>query len=477
MPNLTRRSRTVAVLGAALSTAAVGAMLTSAGASSHREAPMISEDPVADNTDVYAFVAPDAPDHVTIIVNSIPFQQPAGGPNFYNFGRDVLYEIEIDNNGDTFTDIEYEFRFRTVVKDDGTYLYNTGPVSVADGEYENLNVQQYFSVVEERDGYETVLAEDLLVPPNNVGPRSTPDYAQLAAAAVHEVALPDGGGTMKVFAGQRDEVFPVDLGSIFDLGGLRPLNPAHLVPLDAEEGVNGATGVNVHSIAIQVPKEHILREGEPVIGVHATNYRRQQRTLESGTGQAFTDGPWVQISRLGNPLVNEVVIPLADKDTFNFTEPEDDGMFLDYVQNPGIADLLPALYPGAFECYPTAPREDLVTIFLTGVPGLNQPADVVPSEMLRLNTSIDPTPFDQQDPMGLLAGQSDGFPNGRRLVDDVVDIELQAIAGATPLGACDGVAPNNLLGDGVVGNDLPYLDQFPYLPHPHPGYDNTSVGS
>lgn len=274
MSRTTRRPRTWAVLGAGLTTATLGAMLSSAGASSHREAPMIAEDPVADNTDVYAFVAPDAPDHVTIIANSIPFQEPAGGPNFYNFGRDVLYEIEIDNDGDAHTDVEYEFRFKTVIKNDETFLYNTGPVAFADGDYTNLNIQQYYTIVEERDGHKTTLAEDLIVPPNNVGPRSTPDYDQLAAAAVHEVALPGDGGALKVFAGQRDEVFAVDVASIFDLGGLRPLNPAHLVPMDAEDGVNGTSGVNVHTIAIQVPKEHIVRDDEPVIGVHAANYRR-----------------------------------------------------------------------------------------------------------------------------------------------------------------------------------------------------------
>lgn len=449
--------------------ALVVSMVATAVGSSHREAPFIAGDPRADNTDVYAFVAPDATDHVTVIANYIPLQEPAGGPNFYNFGDDVNYEIEFDNDGDGVTDIEFEFRFRTNVVDDGTFLYATGPVTFADGAYQGLNVVQTYSIFEVRDGKRSTIAENLVVPPNNVGPRSTPDYETLAAAAVHEVELTEG--TMKVFAGQRDEVFPVDLGSIFDLGGLRPFNNAHLIPLDPAEGVNTTTGFNVHSIAIQVPKDHLV-DDDPVLGINANAGRRQVTILNPGSLKVDSRGEWRQISRLGNPLVNEVIIPLALKDRFNRSQPHDDAQFLEFVTNPILGETIPAIYPNVFACFPEPPRDDLVTIFLTGIPGLNQPENVKPAELLRLNTEIAPTQFDEQDPMGLLAGQLDGFPNGRRLVDDVVDISLQAIAGATPLGDCEGVSPNNQLGDGVVGNDMPYLEGFPYMPTPHGGYSH-----
>ncbi len=448
--------------GALLSAALVSSMMGGVGASSHRDAPMIAQDPVADNTDVYAFVSPDAPDTVTLISNFIPLEEPAGGPNFYNFGDDVLYEIHVDTDGNAVADVSYQFRFTTTIADPTTPLYNEGPISFENGGYKNLNVAQRYTVTEVRNGVSTTLGSNLVVPPNNVGPRSTPNYAALAANAVQ--TLGDTG--IKVFAGQRDEVFPVDLGSIFDLGGLRSLNELHLLPLDAAQGVNATTGFNVHSIALQVPKTRLVG-ADPVIGIHSTTSRRN----------AADDG-WVQVSRLGQPLVNEVVVPLSSKDTFNATPlSPGDSAFLPIVQDPRIAELLPVLYPGAFTCYPDqsagATRDDLVTIFLTGIPNVNQPANVVPSEQLRLNTSIPPTAVAQQNPLGLLSGQADGYPNGRRLRDDVVDISLQALAGATPVGECAGKAPNNALGDGVSGNDQPYLASFPYMPTPQQGYDHA----
>lgn len=445
------------------------ALTTGGGASSHRDAPLIAEDPVADNTDVYAFIAPDAPDHVTLISNYIPLQEPAGGPNFYNFGEDVLYEINVDNDGNADADLRYQFRFSTEIVDGSTPLYNEGPISFSGGEYQNLNVRQTYTVTEVDDGVETVLASGVPVPPANIGPRSTPNYAALAANAVTEIDLPEG--TMSVFAGPRDEAFPVDLGSIFDLGALRSLNTVHLLPMDTGNGVNATTGFNVHSIAIQLPKARVV-EADDVIGVHSTTSRRT--TTVRSPGSSNSSGDWVQISRLGQPLVNEVVVPLSAKDTFNGAPlSSGDAAFLPIVQDPRIGQLLPVLYPGAFDgCYPEAPRDDLVTIFLTGIPGVNQPANVVPSEQLRLNTSVTPTAFADQSPLGLLAGQADGYPNGRRLGDDVVDISLQAVAGATPVGPCAGQRPNSQLGDGVSGNDMPFLTSFPYMPTPHQGFDH-----
>ncbi|MGH9054122.1 MAG: DUF4331 domain-containing protein [Acidimicrobiia bacterium] len=441
------------------------ALLAPVGASSHREAPLITEDPVADNTDVYAFMDPSDPNKVTIIANWIPLEEPAGGPNFFKFGDDVLYEINIDNNGDAVDDIAYEFRFRTTLRNPNTFLYNTGPITSLDDP--DWNVVQTYTVSEMRGGRRTVLGENLLTPPVNIGPRSTPDYESLAAEAVRTVRR-----GIEVFAGQRDEVFPVDLGSLFDLGGLRPFNPAHVIPLPAEPGIDTTTGYNVHTIAMRIPTGQLVRGGDPVIGIRSTTYRRAGRVFEGGDGANLVhSGPWVQVSRLGNPLVNEVVIPLGNKDRFNASQPADDGQFLDFVVDPELGALIPVLYPGVQ--VPGEPRNDLVTIFLTGIPGLNQPAGVTPSEMLRLNTSVSPS----------------GFPNGRTLQDDVVDIALRAVAGifcdsqsGDPEDGCEGftlagspfnVFPNNALEDGASGNDLPFLAQFPYMPTPHAGYDHV----
>jgi hypothetical protein len=452
---------------------ATSVSLDVAQSSSHREAPLIGEDPVADNTDTYVFVSPDRPDSVTFVANWIPLEEPAGGPNFNRFGDDVLYVINVDNDGDAVADIEYEFRFATTVKSPDTFLYNVGPITAVKNQkgqavdYTNLNIQQTYTVHEVRDGVRTLLAKNALTPPVNVGPRSTPNYEALANAAIYGLR---GGG--KVFAGPRDDPFFVDLGSVFDLGGLRPFNPAHLIPLPAEPGKDEVQGYNTHSVVMQVPKTNLV-EGDPVIGVWSSTYRRQTRVFSGGDGaNPVESGDWVQVSRLGMPLVNEVVIPLGQKDRFNADEPDADGQFAASVVDPELGRLIPALYPGVFSCFPTAPRSDLVTIFLTGIPGLNQPTGVVGSEQIRLNTSIAPTPFGSQDRLGLLAGQADGFPNGRRLIDDVTDIELRAVAGATPLGSCDGASPNSLLGDGVDANDKPFLTTFPYVPAPAQGYEH-----
>jgi len=449
----------VALLGVGLTAASV--MPT--GASSHREAPLISEDPVADNTDVYAFVSPDAPGTTTLVANWIPFEEPAGGPNFFKFGDDVLYQIHVDNNADAVPDITYEWRFTTQVQNSNTFLYNTGPVTSLNDP--DLNVRQTYTLTVVKNGQRTVLGSGLPTPPVNIGPRSTPNYASLAAQAVQ--TLPGGA---KTFAGQRDDPFFVDLGSVFDLLGLRPFNGAHVIPLAAANGVDGLGGYNVHTVALQVPTNQ-LTNGSPIIGVYSQTKRLQERVLQprgpgSGTRQ---QGRWVNVSRLGMPLVNEVVIPLAKKNLFNESDPVNDAQFLPYVQNPEPAGLIPVLYPGVN--VPAPPRNDLVSVFLTGVPGLNQPNPVRPSEMIRLNTSILPTaPVGQGNRLGVLANDFAGFPNGRRLEDDVTDIELRALAGV--LNGFN-VSPNNLLGDGVDKNDVPFLPSFPYLGTPHQGYDHT----
>jgi hypothetical protein len=292
--------------------------------------------------------------------------------------------------------------------------------------------------------------------------------------------LSDGS---KVFAGQRDDPFFVDLGSIFDLLGLRPFNAAHVIPLAPAAGVDNVAGHNVHTIAIQVPKSRLTHDGSAgtdptntnsIIGVYSATYRRALRLDrddenddgERGDDHHDDDHGLVRVSRLGMPLVNEVIIPLGRKDHFNASDPSGDAQFARFVLDPEPGRLIPVLYPGVH--VPAAPRTDLATIFLTGLPGLNQPAHVKPSEMIRLNMAIPPSAVPNR--LGLLGGQLDGFPNGRRLIDDVVDIEIRALAGATPLTPAFNVAPNNLLGDGVDHNDRPFLTSFPYVPLPFQGY-------
>jgi hypothetical protein len=432
-------------------------------ASSHREAPLISQDPLADNTDTYAFVSPDEPDKVTLIANYIPLQAPYGGPNFFKFDDTVLYEIMVDNNGDAVEDLTYQFRFKTVTMNPNTFLYNTGPITSLDDP--DFNVRQYYTVTEvrgpRRTGDATLLAENLPSPPVNVGTRSTPNYQALGG--VHVI---QNDGT-KVFAGQRDDPFFVDLGAAFDLLGIRVL------PGDGGGGRDGLKGFNVHSIAIELPMARLSRSGgrpssatDPaaVIGVWATASRASMTTRTAG-GQTDS-GTWVQVSRLGQPLVNEVVIPRALKDAFNGLEPTGDAAALPVVLDPELPKLLEALF-GIVS--PPAPRNDIVTIFLTGIPGLNQPPGVRASEMLRLNMAIPPS--QRPESLGVLEGDLAGFPNGRRLADDVTDIALKAMAGATPLTPAFNSGINSRLGDGVDRNDVRFLAEFPYLAPPHPGND------
>jgi Domain of unknown function (DUF4331) len=447
--------------------------------SSHREAPEIAKDPVADSTDVYAFVSPDKPGTVTLIANYIPLQSPAGGPNFYEFGDDVLYEIHVDNNGDGQADVSFQFRFRTTVRNPETFLYNTGPIQSLDSP--NWNRRQSYDV--SMSG--RTIGTGLACPPCNIGPLSTPDYTALAAQAVHQL-----GGGITVFAGQRAEGFYVDLGAIFDLADLRPFEQLHatfgLPALQAAPGVNATNNVNVHSIAIQVPVSALTRSGHPTIGVWTTASRQRVRLWDADQGENVDSGPFRQVSRLGNPLVNEVLIPLGHKDQWNSLPPSDDKRFATYVTQPGLSALLPVLYPGVFPnlaalVKSAKPRADLEAILLTGIPagliaGFTNFTGSVLADMLRLNTSIPPAPSAKQSIYGLLGGDAAGFPNGRRVTDDVVAIELRALAGVTyPLIDKD-FKPDAAAGqltDGLTPASVnaPYLGQFPYLGVPYSGYN------
>ena len=455
-------------LSIGLVTALVGTMLLAAGAqlpnanvdaSSHREAPLISQDPTADNTDTYAFVSPDKPDTVTLIANYYPYEGPAGGPNFYRFSDDVLYQIHIDNVGDAKDHIVYEFRFTTQTTIPGTFLYNVGAIKSLDDP--NWNVRQTYKLTRVDSTGATDLGTNLPAPPDNVGKASLPDYDSVANAAIK--TLPSGVTT---FAGQRADPFFGDVGVIFDLAQIRKL------PGNAGGGVNTFAGFNVKTLALQIPITQLTKDGSrptdvkdpsAVIGVWATASRKTTSVLRPGAG-AMTDGPWVQISRLGNPLVNEAVIPLAQKDTFNGPSPANDGQFLPSVVDPELAKLFKLLFNIDS---PPAPRMDLVAVFLTGVDGLTKPPNGTPSEELRLNVAVPPSANPNR--MGVVGGDLAGFPNGRRLGDDVIDIAFQAVAGV--LNPAFAKAPNSQLGDGVDAAALPYRGTFPYAASPYSGSD------
>ncbi|WBO67295.1 DUF4331 domain-containing protein [Streptomyces camelliae] len=405
-----------------------------ASASSHREAPLISGTPQYDNTDLYAFVSPDKPDTTTIVANWIPFEEPAGGPNFYTFADDAQYDIHIDANGDAHDDLIFRYTFKTHTKNRNTFLYNTGVVKSLDDP--NLNITQTYDIdvlrlKHDRVVYRTKLADGVPVAPSNVGKASMPDYAKLRSQAVYKTA---GGAT--TFAGQADDPFFADL-RVFDL-----LYGGNL----SEVGNDTLKGYNVNTIALQVPSD-LIREsaGQPVVGIWSTTQRRNAQ------------GYYTQVSRLGNPLVNEVVNPQKDKDKFNASQPAYDGQFLNNVTHPELPKLIEQIYKIKA---PSEPRNDLVDVFLKGVKGLNQPPNVRPSEELRLNTSIKPSMHPKR--LGVLDGDNAGFPNGRRLTDDVVDEALQVMEGEL-------VGMKNDLGDGVDKNDQNFEKYFPYVAEPTSG--------
>ncbi len=455
----------------------IGMMGIQTLASSHSEAPLISMDRFADNTDTYAFrsVEPGREGFVTLIANYVPFQEPSGGPQYYRFDDTVLYEIKIDNTGDGIENVTYQFRFTTRIVNGNTVLghsaVNEDAVisSLDDPDY---NMPQKYTVtrIDSRNRRGRVLGE-FIVPPSNVGPRVTPDYeTNLGSQAVGN--LPNGG---KVFAGQRDEYFYIDVGSVFD--GL------NLNSIGSTGGIDTTQGFNVNTIAIEVPISEITRSlsipktstsSDAVVGVWATASRQSTRVI-FGDGTQSSQGAWRQISRLGNPLVNELVIPLNLKDAFNSLSPKDDAVAAPFVLDPELATLMNAVFGIDV---PPAPRNDLVAIFATGIPenSITGPgyttflSDGQPHEYLRLNVAIPITPIGSQNRLGLLGGDVAGFPNGRRPFDDVTDIALRAVAGGTPFTPAQNVPPNNALGDGVSFNpEGPLLTRFPYLLPPNQG--------
>lgn len=453
-------------------------------ASSHGEAPLISMDRFADNTDTYAFRSVEAgrDGFVTLIANYIPLQEPSSGPQFFRWDDTVLYEIKIDNTGDGLEDITYQFQFTTQTLNPNTVL---GHSTVnADGAISSLtdpdyNQPQTYSVrrIDASSGRRgRIVASGLRTPPNNVGPRVTPNYeTNLGQPAVY--TLPNGG---KVFAGTRDEYFYIDLG-VFDAINLRSLGTGG--------GVDSTQGYNVSTLALEVPIQELTRsravpsgptDPNAVIGVWATASRRSMRVINAD-GSRAQEGQWVQISRLGNPLVNELVIPLGLKDAFNSLSPVGDAVAAPAVLDPEIPKIIRyalGAFSGININIPPAPRNDLVAIFATGIPvnpitGPNYTtflSDGQPHEYLRLNTAIPVTPIGSQNRLGLLGGDVAGFPNGRRVFDDVTDIALRAVLGGTPFTPEFNVAPNNAVGDGVSSNpEGALLTRFPYLLPPNAG--------
>lgn len=440
--------------------AAVGLTLTplTASASSHREAPLIAEDPLADNTDVYAFVPGDNPNNVVFVANYVPFENPAGGPNFYRFGDDVRYQIHVDNVGDGRSHVTFSFRFTTSTVDPSTFLYNTPYMSNGalqtriafdDTRYLGWNRPQTYSVsmttsgAAEDDSNSVMLGSNLLTPPDVVGTRSTGDpayYHSLANAAIHNL-----GNGIQVFAGQRDDPFYANLGGIFDL--------INLNPTITSGGEDYLQNFNVQSIVLSVPKSLVKGPNDSVIGAWASASRHQETVLTTTAPFKTSEGDWVQVSRLGNPLVNEVIIGLGQKDLFNASRPSTDSQFVSRFTNPILAVYLNALFGvGA----PTSGRSDLVAVLLTGIAGLNKPAGASTlADELRINLDR-PT----------------AFPNGRTLTDNVTDVAINAVDGSTCALASPPCTPGALAGS-LSQNTEKDADHptpqatFPYLNDPN----------
>ena len=465
-PRRRRAAVAMIIAGSTLATTALALIPSTASASSHREAPLIADAPAYDNTDLYAFVSPDAPDAVTFVSNWFGLQEPNGGPTFYPWADDAYYNIKIDSDGDAKADVTYQYKFTTDNSaQQNTFLYANGPVETLDDE--NLLFKQYWTLTKiTEDGKSEVISEGQAAP-SNTGPASVPDYSALVEQATYPV-----GKNGQTYVGGSEDPFFLDL-RVFDL-----LYGGDL----SEVGQDTLAGYNVNTTVLQVPIDEVALNGDgksnPVIGVWSTTDRNSSVTYGGGVEEA--SGDFVQVSRLGHPLVNEVVLPVGLKDAFNAINPETDATIpavVERVTNPEVPMLVESIYgiPA-----PETPRNDLVEIFLTGIAKdaptldgsvapiqadlnsqiLNADADpkaFMPSEMLRLNTAVPVT----EDPnrLGVIGGDLQGFPNGRRLADDVVDITLQAAEGA----AVSGIVPALAAGDQVDANDVPFSDEFPYV--------------
>lgn len=500
MPRFTNKKL---VCAAAVAAALAAMSATPALASSHREAPFIAGQSKVDGTDLYMFRSyePGRQDFVTLIANYIPFQDPQGGPNFYQFDQNGLYEIHIDNVGDAKEHLTFQFRFTNTArnltlpvggKNIQIPLINSGMLSAVNDP--KLNVLETYTIdlvrEDRRQGSRTRLtnaasgASQFVKPVDNIGEKTflQSGYEAYANQHIYRVAIPGCVGEGRVFVGQRKEPFYIAVGKIFDLFSLNPLGP------EVNGNKNDLEAKNISSIALEVPISCLRTSSEPVIGAYTTASVRQGRLI-NGSPRGFNSaskegGAWTQVSRLGMPLVNEVVIGMSDKDRFNSSKPSGDGQFIDYVTNPTLPALVESLFPAA-KAPTNFPRNDLVTVFLKGLEGVNQPRNVTPSEMLRLNTTIAVTPAAAQSPLGIPGGDNAGFPNGRRPGDDVVDLSLRVAMGAlcTITTAADnlkvGCKPSDApagglpLTDGVRKSASDFKTTFPYFNTPLPGNFNN----
>jgi len=493
-------SQMVAMLVAVLMTLTTTAPI--ALAASHREAPLIALDPAADNTDTYAFRSWQDPSRAVFIMNVIPGQDPADGPNYFNFDDEILYAINIDNNQDGIAeDIVYEFRFKTETRPIlGSLLFplpyignphipipEVQGITKLDGSgSEGLSRRQTYTVTEVRGNKRTELfkGQKLIAVPSNVGPATMPNYEDLASQGIYT----DSSTGIKVFAGQRAETFYIDLGAVFDTVNLRRFPPLLTALEDANDavnpfGVNRFSGFNVNSVAIEVPIARITKDGKsadqtstPVIGMYASTARQKIKHLV-GDGTAKLAGPWIQVSRLANPLVNELIIDTPSKDGWNSQEPEDEAQFQEFYKNPSIAQALALVFN--VPVTPT-PRTDLMSLLLKypgqALSGNNcgNPC----SELLRLNLKVSPTQPENQKRLGGLADVPDpaGFPNGRRPNDDVTDIAIRVVGGANYIAARAGDGVNFL--QGAQGSNLTpngIYKVFPYLPTPYDGRNRRHI--
>jgi len=476
----------------ALAAATSAVSINTAQASSHREAPFITGSPKVDGTDFYMFRSYEhgREDYVTFVANYLPLQDAYGGPNYFDLDDNALYEIHVDNNGDAKEDITFSFNFQTQLKDlqldiNGTQvsvpLKNIGGIGPAAVDTSLVNSTQSYSLDviygDRRDGEAMAVMDyangssTFIKPVDYIGSKSIANYSSYANTHIYDVSIPQCSSLAKVFVGQRKESFSVNLGEVFDLVNLNPLGP-----VDGEE--NTLADKNVTSLIMEVPISCLTYGDEAVIGGWTTASLRQARVLnpmpnfDEGKTPSVVGGAWTQVSRLGMPLVNELVIGLKDKDRFNASEPMNDGQFASYVTNPTFPALLEILFPGTAVAPNLYPRTDLVSAFLTGIDGLNQPTGVTGSEMLRLNTGIAPTESNSQSKLGVLGGDLAGFPNGRRPGDDVVDAILRVAMGALIDDAS--IAPNRTapLTDGADISAQDFSNSFPYLNAPLAGARN-----
>ena len=429
----------------------IGLAPTASSAASHREAPLISLDPTADITDFFMFRSYEAgqEDKVVLIMDVIPGEEPSAGPNYWNFDPSVLYTINIDNDKDgDADDVRFEIRFknefRGTIRDLGLFLSYVAipPITTLDGPgSEGLGLRQTYSVTMFKNGKKTVLGKDLIAVPSNVGPRTMPDYESLAAQGLYEV-----NNGVRVFAGQRDDPFYIDLGAVFDTLNLRA------------PGVDMLSGFNVHTIALEVPADLLTKDREgaeetsqPVLGAYASTSRRSVRVL-GGEER----GDWVQVQRLANPLVNEAIIGTVDKDKWNSLDPAKEKRFVEYYTNPRLATALEVVFGADAE-----PAFDLRDVLLTYTPGDYKKL----SELLRLDISVDPVALASQNPLTALAGDGAGWPNGRRPIDDVTDVAVKVIGGTNYI-----ALPSI---DSVDANDMPLPETFPFLSTPWDGRERV----